>query len=95
VVRVQSVRCTPRGVFLIASGRASWALMADVVARTAFSRVEVERLFSTAIIFGLPVTGAEPAFNLRAARARDAEDQVQTVSLEQLRQRKIRVAGDL
>jgi hypothetical protein len=71
--------------------------MADVVARTAFSRVEVmsANLFSTPIIFGLPVTRAEPAFNLRAARARDAEDQVQTVSLEQLRQRKLRVAGDL
>ena len=62
-----------------------------------FSRVGVmsANLFSTAIIFGLPVTRAEAAFNLRAARARDGEDQVQTVSLEQLRQRKIRVAGDL
>ena len=74
-----------------------WVPMADVVARTAFSRLEVmsANLFSTAIIFGLPVTRAEAAFNLRAARARDGEDQVQTVSLEQLRQRKLRVAGDL
>jgi hypothetical protein len=134
---------------------ASWALMADVVARTAFSCVEV----MSAIVWVAMVSGArhhalhadprqypqkerscsgperfaylpesnsyrcpragtqlrrsqheQPHLCLyrgpqtlwcvlaksamhRAARVRGAEDQVQTVSLEQLRHRKIRVAG--